>query len=257
MAAASYLAPPTEKEQVKIDSLRKQLEGVKLEDDDTSFLLSDGLLLRYLRHKEGKEEKALKAIIECVAWRKSTKPHHITFEQVREWASEGVSFCAGLTKTGIPVCHVRPVSGLKVDVEMRINYVIWMYEELMRRGYYEVVFVGDFEVLSAPTDEEKQVREKMDDMRSRYYPLFETKLFFVNQAMFLRAIFAVMTAFASSAQKETMNSGMKPKHLLEWIDASQLPARLGGTLTLLTTKKESGEKKEDVLDVIGMLPPHR
>jgi hypothetical protein len=252
----SYLRPPNVEEQKSIDSILKQvLEGAKLADEDTAFKVDAALVHRFLRHKDGKEEKALKAILECVEWRNTTKPYLITFDSVKEWADEGVSLCCGLTKIGIPICQIRPVSGLKVDVEMRVNYVIWMYEELMRRGYYEIVFIGDFSaVSSAPTSDEKKVRELMDEIRSKYYPLFETQAFFVSMPLFLRAIFAVMQAFMSGAQKEVMHTGLKPKHLLEWIDASQLTESLNGTLPVLKTKNIKGV---EVPDVIAMFPQPR
>jgi hypothetical protein len=247
----SYLSPVTDKERASLDNLRKKLEGVTLEVDDTSFLLDDALFLRYLRHKDGAEEKALKSILECLEWRKTFKPHHIKLEDVWEWASEGVSFCTGVTKQGIPILNVRPVSGLKVDIDMRLRYACWLYEELMRRGYYEVVFVGDFSAVTAsPTADEKKVREQIDDTRSRYYPLFETKLFFVSMPLILRVIFSIMTAFMSGAQKETMHTGLKPKHLLEWIDESELLDRLGGKRAVIT--KKEGERA--VPEILTMIP---
>ncbi|CUE72557.1 Hypothetical protein, putative [Bodo saltans] len=289
---ATYFKPASEKEQKIVDSIRTQLNGVKLAEDDTSFLINDALILRYLRHKDGKEEKALKSILECVEWRKTTKPYLITFDSVKEWAGEGANYCAGFTKIGIPIIQLRLVSsrisspltasrnGLGrertiaqaslrsgfpssnsalvskdvVNVTMRVNYVIWALEELMRRGYYESVFIGDFSAFEkSPTDDEKKVREGIDDVRSRYYPLFETQTYFVSMPLFLRAIFAVMQAFMSGAQKEVMHTGLKPKHLLEWIDASQLPERLGGTLPVLK-KTEGGA---EVVDVLAMFPAQR
>jgi hypothetical protein len=251
---ASYFKPASEKEQKIVDSLRKHLECVQLADDDTAFLLNDALILRFLRHKDGKEEKALKAILECVEWRKTTKPYLITFDSVKEWAGEGANYCSGYTKIGVPIIQLRLVSKDVVNVDMRVNYVIWGMEELMRRGYYESVFIGDFSAFEkAPTDDEKKVRERIDEVRSKYYPLFETQTYFVSMPLFLRAIFAVMQAFMSGAQKEVMHTGLKPKHLLEWIDASQLPERLGGTLPLLKKSDGGGE----VVDVLAMFPAQR
>ncbi|CUE72561.1 transmembrane protein, putative [Bodo saltans] len=253
---SSYLRPPSDEELVVIDSiLKKVLDGATLADDDTAFKIDSALVLRFLRQNDGKEEKTLKAILECIEWRKTTKPYLITFDSVKEWAQEGVSRCAGFTKIGVPICQVRPVSGLKVDIEMRVNYVRWMYEELMRRGYYEIVFIGDFsQVSSAPTSDEKRCRDQIDEMRAKYYPLFETQLYFVAMPWILRAVFAVIVAFMSGAQKEAMHTGLKPKHLLEWIDASQLHENLEGTLPVLKTKNDSGV---EVPDVLAMFPQPR
>jgi hypothetical protein len=224
----TYLAPPTEKETAAIQYIIANVKG-KLREDDTYFFIDEMLALRFLRQKDGKQEKALALLEDCIKWRNEYAPHRVTLEEVSEWASVGMSLICGLTKNGAPILHVRPVPGLKVDVEMRTRYLIWMFEELMRRGYWECVTVLDFSsITSSPPKEETQARERMDHIRSHYYPLFEAKIFCVSMPLIIRAVFAIVVSFMSDAQKATMETGLKPKHLLEWIAPEELLERLGG-----------------------------
>lgn len=228
----SHHEPMTETERSGVAFMRANLKGTLLEDD-RHFVIDDLLMLRFLRQKKGNPEKGLASLEACLAWRRERKPHRITFEDVSSWPATGVVVVAEKTKLGFPVMYFSPQSGLKVPAEIRADFTVWCYEELMRRGFYESVTVMDFSrVESAPSGEEERARKIIDELRAHYYPLFDSKVLLVNMPMFLRLIFGIMTAFLSDAQKAALVTGLKPKHLVEWIDASMLPDHLGGSRVL-------------------------
>lgn len=210
-------------------TMRSGLKGTLL-DDDRNFPLNEDLtFLRFLRQKKGNAEKGLALLEKCIEWRRERKPHRITFDEVKAWPETGIVVISEKTKEGVPVVYVTPKSNLTVAAEIRVNFQIWYFEELARRGYRESVTVMDFSQLSSlPSGEEDRARTLGDEMRSQYYPLFDSKVLLVNMPMFLRVVFGIMTAFMSEAQKATLVTGLKPKHLVDWIDPQELPEALGG-----------------------------
>jgi len=247
----SHHEPLTDAERVGIAHMRSNLKGTLLEDD-THFLLDDLLMARFLRQKKGNPEKGLAALEACLAWRKERKPHRIAFEDVAVWPATGVVVIAEKTKLGVPVVYFTPPKGLKVPAEVRADFTVWYCEELMRRGYYESVTVMDFSrVDAAPSGEEERARKMIDEIRANYYPLFDSKVLLVNMPFVLRVIFGVMTAFLSEAQKSTLVTGLKPKHLLDWIDASDLSDTLGGQRSFPKSAETGG------YDIFASFPPKR
>lgn len=245
----TYRVPPTKEEQVGVDYIRSNLKGKLLDDD--KYPLNEVTFLCFLRQKKGNAEKALKLLEESIAWRCEYKPHRIEFSEVEDWAKKGVALATGFTVNGVPTVYIEPRSGLPVDIDQRVRCQLWQYEELLRRGYQEWVVVADFsKIESAPTDKEKKVREEMDEIRRKNYPLFDSKVLFCGMPLFIRAVFAVITAMMSSAEKETMETGLSRKDLLKWIKKEDLLERHGGSRVV-------AQKEDGTFDVLSLMQPPR
>lgn len=238
----THRSPPTEKELAAIEYMKAHRKGTVLEDDVHFNVHDERLLLRFARQKDAVGEKALALLEEAIAWRRETKPHQIQYEQVEAFAKLHIQIPLGFSKQGVPVVYFKPRPN-DVLAEGRVKFNLWLLEEHLRRGYDEIVFVLDFDTAGRPSDEDTKTRETMDKVRKHFYPLMESLILVLNLPLLLRPLFAIVIKFMSHAQQETMKSGLKPKHLLEYIDVEQLNSNYeGGKLTA-------------VADIREMLPP--
>lgn len=244
-----YAKPASKKEIEAVAKMRAGLTGTLLEDDHSDFL-SDYTLLRFLRQKDCKYEKGLKLLEACIAWRREYKPHRVEYKDVEARIRElRDTYPLGKTKEGVPVMYAKPKVGrdtTKVDEDIRL--MVWNYEELHRRGFPEVACVADLTLFDrVPSSDEMKCQEKFDAITHHYYPLIETKVLIMFMPMLMRAVFAIASAFLSSAQKDTIETGVKPKHLKQWIDDDNIPEEYLGAAVV--PKLEDGS-----YDVLSMYP---
>jgi hypothetical protein len=249
MYTSAYAKPASKKELDAISKMRSGITGTLLDDDHKDFL-SDYTLLRFLRQKEGKWEKGLKLLEACIAWRCEFKPHRIQYEDVEARARElRDTYPLGKTTEGVPVIYAKPKvdrDPSKIDDDMRL--MAWNFEEFHRRGFYELATVVDMSLFDrVPSSEEIKVQEKLDNMAKDYYPLMQTKVLIMFMPMLLRALFAITSALMSAAQKDIIETGVKPKHLTKWIAAEHIPVEYLGSAVV--AKLEDGS-----YDVLGALP---
>lgn len=230
MTSSTHHAPPSEKEAAAVAFLKANVKGKLLDDDRHFSLQSDSLLLRFVRQKEGHPEKALALLESAIEWRNRTKPHQITFQEVQDYSLLNVFRVQGFTKRGVPIAYyIAPKKSIPLDPEYQMRFSIFFHEELMRRGYDECVIITDYEDgPTVPSASDRKVQELSDELGTKYYPFFESKIFLCNFPMVLRPLLAISIAFMCEAQKNTLKSSPKPKHFLEVIDAAVLPKKYGG-----------------------------
>ncbi|CUI15222.1 transmembrane protein, putative, partial [Bodo saltans] len=129
-----------------------------------------------------------------------------------------------------------------------MRLMAWNFEEFHRRGFLELATVVDMSLFDrVPSSEEIKVQQKLDDLAKDYYPLIQTKVLILFMPMLLRALFAITSALMSAAQKDIVETGVKPKHLIKWIAAENIPVEYLGTAVVRTLEDGS-------YDVLNALP---
>lgn len=230
MSSSTHRLPPTEKELAAVAYVKANVKGTVLDDDTAFHVKDDSVILRFVRQKEGNAEKALALLEGAIAWRNETKPHRITFDQVQEYFALNVFFAHGFTKNNVPIVYyIAPKKSIPLAPEVQMQFSTFFYEEFMRRGFYECVIIIDYEDgPTVPSAADRKLQELSDEVSNKYYPFFESKIFFCNFPLVLRPLLAISIAFMCEAQKQTLKSAPKPKHFLEMIDAKVLPKKYGG-----------------------------
>lgn len=249
MYVAKYAAPPSEKELVGIAYMQQNLKGQLLEDD-VYFILDAYTMLRFLRQQEGKKEKGLALLEACIAWRRDFKPHRITFDEVEGRMRETAdSHIGGLCHQGLPLLFAKPRVNRKLEtIDADIKVMAWSCEEIARRGYREFVTVVDMALFDRlPDSDEQKAQEALDDLTYKYYPLLQTKIILMHMPLLLRALFVIASAVMCKAQKKTLHTGVKPKHLKEWIGEHHIPVEYNGTREVLL-------RPDGTMDILAMLP---
>lgn len=242
--SATLLPPPTADELAIMQHLRENLKG-KLAVDDVTFDPRDNhTLLRFSRNAAGDKEKALAALEGCIEWRNQTKPYKITFDQVAHVASHRLNIMCGRSKQKIPILNAQPRVGTKIPPEDRLKYNLFLQEELMRRGYKEMLRIMDFSQAGRPDELDSKAREMNQEHENLYYPLFASRSFMTNLSMGMSLMMSVAMAFQSTAIKSTMIVGAKPKDLLELVDAEELLQTVGGQKVI-----------DEHCDIFSLLPP--
>jgi hypothetical protein len=242
MYVAKYAKPVTEKELLRIEEVKAKL-SVRPLDDDTNFL-DDYTVLRFLRHCDGKVDKAVRSLVVCIAWRREFKPHLLTYEAdaKRRMLELNKMYMLGTSKLGVPVLYYkpRPCHDPK-DFDVDARGVAWFYEEIHRRGHREILTVVDSSTYDRiPSKSERNAEEAIEKMTHAYYPLVDTKILLMNLPLLIRPILAISMALMSSAQRDVMTTGVKPKHLPEHIELDQLSEEFGGTLSWINCRRSSG-----------------
>lgn len=242
MYVAKYAKPATDKELLRIEEVKAKL-SIKPLDDDSAFL-DDYTVLRFLRHRDGKVDKALKSLEACIVWRREVKPHLLTYEADAKsrFLELNKMYALGASKLGVPVVYYkpRPCHDPK-DFEVDTRAVAWFYEEIHRRGHREILSVVDSSTYDRlPSKSERKAEEAIEEMTHAYYPLVDTRILLMNLPLIVRPILAISMAMMSSAQKDTMTTGVKPKHLPEHIELDQLSDEFGGTNKVLKETDERG-----------------
>eukprot|EP00191_Tetraselmis_sp_GSL018_P005163 CAMPEP_0177619882 /NCGR_PEP_ID=MMETSP0419_2-20121207/26545_1 /TAXON_ID=582737 /ORGANISM="Tetraselmis sp., Strain GSL018" /LENGTH=263 /DNA_ID=CAMNT_0019119275 /DNA_START=224 /DNA_END=1012 /DNA_ORIENTATION=+ len=172
-----------------VQSLKERIND-SLESEAASSWLSDITLLRYLRARGGDVERAEQMLRKTFAWRSTTRPEQIRWEDVEQESRTGKLFILKHPdKSGRPVLVMRPRNENSSNHDSQIRNLIFMMETVSfladESGSVQITLLLDFEGYSlsnAPAL--KTSRETLSILQNHYPERMSKALLFRAPGIF-------------------------------------------------------------------------
>lgn len=215
--------------------------------------LSEMFLLRFIRgyvNADDHKKAAFEVIDNYLAWAEEIDLQKIAATPFANrdqfFGKIWPSGFHGFSKDGHPIYIDRPgkvspkvLSTLDMDefTKMHIQSMEWLNDVKVRlsertgRRIYKHVVIMDMEDFgfSHFGDKFRGPLKKIIDIDSTKYPESLSQMYIVNASFMFKAIWAIVSPWLDPITKTRITFLSKPKHLLEFIEADQLPDFLGGT----------------------------
>ncbi|MCO5604975.1 hypothetical protein L7F22_059150 [Adiantum nelumboides] len=199
---------------------------------------TDVLLLKFLRARDFKAEKALNMLQDTMAWRKAFGIDNLIDEEIP--AEFLGSFIHGMDREGHPVCYNGELSSKKsVEDEVQLKKRIQVLEKGIKtldfspNGIHSMVQVIDFSGHS-PAFLGRGLRSKILDLLQNNYPEFVSKQIFVNVPWYFPRL---LSLFNPQTRSKVVLA--KPRRVAEtlfkYISPDQVPVQYGGLSRLNDT----------------------
>ncbi|EPY36251.1 hypothetical protein STCU_00679 [Strigomonas culicis] len=200
--------------------------------------------LRFARARGNNYKKAAEQLESALKWRAEKKPYAIQPSQVQRMMEHHTTAIGGFCNEGRPVVIVRLGAKSPCTTEERVDHLIFLMEEMHRRGYETITWVVDFTLFGGRNKTEKmkteaddgderpkETRKQTSHITQTYYPERLGKLLMYNYPWYIGILMTIAHAFIDAGTRKKM---FLVGHDLKAMDAhvkkSQLPQCMGGDL---------------------------
>ncbi|KAI5067418.1 hypothetical protein GOP47_0017946 [Adiantum capillus-veneris] len=192
---------------------------------------TDVLLLKFLRARDFKVEKAVSMLQDTMAWRKEFNTDGLIEEETP--ADFHGSFIHGTDLEGHPVCYNGELSSKKsVEDEAQLKKRIQVLEKGIQRldfsanGVNSMVQVIDFTGHS-PSFLGRGLRSKILDVLQNNYPELVSKQIFINVPWYFPPLLSLFNSRTRS-KAVVAKPGRVAETLFKYISPDQVPVQYGG-----------------------------
>lgn len=207
-------------------------------DPEDSGFMSDLTLLRFVRARPGKVDKAVEMLDNCIKWRKEVKPYAIdpaTDSEVAGCLALKYLFMAGHCRAGRPVIYNIPGLSNPFKAEVRVRIMLYILEETYRHGCVQNTWVFDWSEYAkrAKDEESSKTRDEIIKILQNYYPERLGALYMLDTPWWFSLIYTLMCPFLDAKTKSKIFLNTTAVQLKKnIIDEQNLLDRFGGQLTI-------------------------
>mmetsp|Transcript_29333 Transcript_29333/g.38577 ORF Transcript_29333/g.38577 Transcript_29333/m.38577 type:complete len:231 (-) Transcript_29333:99-791(-) len=192
-------------------------------------------LERFLIARDLDVEAATLMLQNHIEWRKETLP--VQKESIMNEAKKGICFLRGKTKQGYPVIYARTRFQDKTnrDLDEALNGAVYVLEKAVEAmGEKKQTEQGKLVLVMDRTDSTRanldiELWKRIAHTAQDHYPERLHKVLIVPTTVLFRAVWKVFKWFLDPKTRAKVQVFANAEDLLEYIDASELVADLGGT----------------------------
>lgn len=217
-----------------------------LGEEDADFLTSRNTYERFSAATNYKLEESIERLKATIEWRKEKKPYLITADAIPNALSSISMGFGGRCKAGRPILIMTLGAENNAEVEERVNLMLYILEVTHRKGYETITWVVDFISFgNSKDDRSKATRKATMKVLQAHYPERLGALYMYHTPWYVSLLLPLVKAFMDKAtMKKIKTAGDTIESLEKYIDRSQLPTRMGGTM-----ESESGLNIENLQDL--------
>ncbi|EKF37874.1 hypothetical protein MOQ_001919 [Trypanosoma cruzi marinkellei] len=225
------MSTATQKELECVAYLKQNFPPTFLDPEDAGFL-TDYTYLRFTRARNAHKEKALAMLSACLDWRKEFKPQKITYGDVAHAMKQCTIIAAGRCRKGRPILVMTVGIPNACEVDERVKQIVYLLEEIGRRGQEGITWIIDFAELGKHTRDPRASETRKATMKilQDYYPELLGALFLYRTPWYVRFLYTAVRPFLDKrTRRKVFSLGNDENLLLNYVSRDQIPESLGGT----------------------------
>lgn len=237
----------TAAEEKCVAHLKATFPAGSVDPADADFLC-DQTYLCYARGFEANVDKAQKMLAATLQWRKEYKPYAITIKDVELAMQKGTQVCGGRCREGRPVLCMTVAVPNPCDAATRTKQLVYILETFRRKGYRDITWVADFGQMGKHKRDpySKETRKQAMHILQSHYPERLGRMLVIQLPWYANILLRCVRPFLHPRTAAKIVILRKAKDLLDYIDESQLPVSLGGTMS--TARENALEQLPDYAD---------
>lgn len=243
------LLPPFEYK--RTDEELEGMENLKFQlgKEYNPAVVSDQMLIRFLRARDFDIDKAHAMLTSYLHWREEARPHEITKDEVLNYVRQRVCLLHKYDRDGHPciVIFAANHNPNERTIPGMLKYILYVVEtacQVMRRSETEEKFaiIFDYENFSKGKNGDWDITKEAINVLQNYYPERLAYVCLINYPWALGAIWQVVKPCLDPNTAKKVKFVSEMKKLLDLFEPDNLLEQYGGTSKLETPSDDFGEE---------------